>query len=76
VLGDALWERFRAGSGDSVRWYYRSLAAEFAARADDLGAGAGPALEELQRTVRELDALAGGGRPAGPAAPAGRGSGG
>jgi (p)ppGpp synthase/HD superfamily hydrolase len=62
VLGEDLWARFRAGGGDAIRWYYRSLALEFAARAGDLGPAARPALEELERTVRELDALAGGGR--------------
>ncbi len=33
--GDELWNRFRAGEGESVRWYYRSLYEAFAARRDD-----------------------------------------
>jgi (p)ppGpp synthase/HD superfamily hydrolase len=57
--GDALWDRFKAGEGASVRWYYRALYAAFAARADDLGPRARPALDELGRTVAEIDRLAG-----------------
>jgi (p)ppGpp synthase/HD superfamily hydrolase len=51
--GDALWGRFKAGEGASVRWE------AFAARADDLGPRARPALDELGRTVAEIDRLAG-----------------
>ena len=57
--GDELWTRFRAGEGESVRWYYRSLYEAFAARRDDLGERAVPVLEELGRTVAEIDRLAG-----------------
>ena len=54
-LGDALWARFKAGEGESVRWYYRSLAQAFRARADDLGPGAAGALAELELIIAELD---------------------
>ena len=40
--GDELWDRFRAGEGESVRWYYRSLYEAFAARREALGERAGP----------------------------------
>jgi GTP pyrophosphokinase len=56
--GDALWGRFKAGEGDSIRWYYRSLYDAFDARRDALGERAAPALDELGRTVAELDRLA------------------
>jgi len=41
-----------------VRWYYRSLAEAFAARPEALGRRAAPALEELERTVAEIERLA------------------
>jgi HD domain len=53
---EALWGRFNA-SRDATRWYYRELAAAFERRKDDLGAGAGPVVEELTRTVGELEVL-------------------
>jgi (p)ppGpp synthase/HD superfamily hydrolase len=56
--GDVLWDRFKAGEGASVRWYYRALHEAFAARRSDLGTGAAPALDELGRTVAEIDRLA------------------
>ena len=56
--GDELWTRFKAGEGASVRWYYRALYEAFAARRDDLGPRAVPVLEELGRTVDEIDRLA------------------
>jgi GTP pyrophosphokinase len=56
--GEGLWDRFKTGEGDSIRWYYRSLDQAFAARRDDLGVLALPALEELGRTVAEIDRLA------------------
>jgi (p)ppGpp synthase/HD superfamily hydrolase len=56
--GDALWSRFRSGEGASIRWYYRSLYEAFAARRDALGERAVPVLEELGRTVAEIDRLA------------------
>ena len=58
--GEALWSRFKAGEGESVRWYYRSLCEAFEARADELGEAAWPVLGELRRTVDELDGLASG----------------
>ena len=57
--GDGLWDRFKTGEGDSIRWYYRSLYEAFSARRDALGERAVPALEELGRTVAEIDRLAG-----------------
>ena len=56
--GDALWARFKAGEGESVRWYYEALRAAFAERRDALGPGAAPALEELGRVVETLRGLA------------------
>jgi (p)ppGpp synthase/HD superfamily hydrolase len=56
--GDALWSRFKSGEGASIRWYYRSLYEAFAARRDALGERAVPVLEELGRTVAEIDRLA------------------
>ena len=67
--GDGLWDRFKAGEGDSIRWYYRSLFDAFAARRDALGERAVPALEELGRTIAEIDRLAGAARPASPQRP-------
>jgi (p)ppGpp synthase/HD superfamily hydrolase len=57
--GDQLWSRFKAGEGGSIRWYYRSLHEAFAARRSDLGPLTVPMLEELGRTVAEIDRLAG-----------------
>jgi (p)ppGpp synthase/HD superfamily hydrolase len=65
--GEGLWDRFKTGEGDSIRWYYRSLYEAFADRRDDLGVLAAPALEELGRTVAEIDRLADAPRP--PASP-------
>jgi GTP pyrophosphokinase len=56
--GEDVWTRFRAGGGPFVRWYYRALYEAFAARRDHLPAEAFPALEELGRTVAEIDRLA------------------
>jgi (p)ppGpp synthase/HD superfamily hydrolase len=56
--GDALWGRFKTGEGESVRWYYRALYTAFDARRDALGDRAVPVLEELGRTVAEIDRLA------------------
>ncbi len=55
--GESLWVRFKAGEGQSVRWYYRALARAFHAQGDALGPQALPILEELERTVDELDRL-------------------
>ena len=59
TYGDGLWDRFKTGEGASIRWYYRSLYEAFSARRDALGQRAAPALEELGRTVAEIDRLAG-----------------
>jgi (p)ppGpp synthase/HD superfamily hydrolase len=57
-LGEGVYDRFRKGSSADLRWFYRSLAAAFEARADALGRCAAPALRELRETVDELDRLA------------------
>jgi GTP pyrophosphokinase len=59
TVGDALWTRFKPGSGEPVREYYRALYDAFTARADDMGPKARPLLDELGRTLDELDRLAG-----------------
>jgi GTP pyrophosphokinase len=59
TVGDELWARFNPGSGEPVRRYYRDLYDAFAAHADDLGPRANPLLDELGRTLDELDHLAG-----------------
>ena len=56
--GEALWARFKAGEGASVRWYYGALCEAFERRADALGAGGAAALGELRRTVDEIERLA------------------
>ena len=57
TVGDELWYRFRRGAGDAIRWYYRELYEAFDARRDALGPDAIPALEELGRTIDEIDRL-------------------
>lgn len=56
--GNALWSRFQAGEGDSVRWYYRALTEAFEARRQDLTPGARAVVDELRRTVDEIERLA------------------
>jgi GTP pyrophosphokinase len=56
--GEALWSRFKMGQGLPVRMYYRALYDAFDARRDALGPLALPALEELGRTIDEIDRLA------------------
>ena len=56
--GEALWDRFKAGEGASVIWYYRSLADAFETRRGTLGPGAGWALDELGETVAAIERLA------------------
>lgn len=51
--GDAVWERFNGGR-DGTLWYYRQLVPIFRA------AGLGFLVEELDRTVSELERLASG----------------
>ncbi len=50
-LGDELWNRFTGGQ-EGTLWYYRALIEAYA------GAGANPIVEELDRVVREIEALA------------------
>lgn len=51
VHGAALWSRFNAGR-DGLLWYYRSLVSAFAAH------GRTPLVDELDRTVTAIEALA------------------
>jgi (p)ppGpp synthase/HD superfamily hydrolase len=53
ALGEALWSRFNAGKDDQL-WFYRSLKEAFRA----VGA-TGFLLEEFERTVSEIEKLAG-----------------
>jgi GTP pyrophosphokinase len=62
VHGEALWDRFKAGEGESVRWYYQALHEAFDLRRRDLGDGAAPFLDELGRTLGELERLVSDGR--------------
>jgi GTP pyrophosphokinase len=50
-LGDRLWQRFRGGR-DGTLWYYRAVTNAL------LQTGATPLVEELQRAVTELEAVA------------------
>jgi (p)ppGpp synthase/HD superfamily hydrolase len=52
VLGDEVWTRF-SGGRDGTLWYYRSLVDAFA------GAEKSRLVDELDRTVSELEQLAG-----------------
>jgi (p)ppGpp synthase/HD superfamily hydrolase len=52
ALGDELWDRFTGGK-DGTLWYYRALVEAYARN------GANPIVEELDRVVREIEALAG-----------------
>ncbi len=56
-VGEDLWKRFRVGNGSDVRWYYRALFDAFKERQADLGPGGVAALDELGRTLDELDDL-------------------
>jgi len=47
-LGDCVWERFKGGKDGSL-WYYRSLVEAFSQ------AELTPLVEELDRTVLELE---------------------
>jgi len=51
LLGEELWSRF-TGSRNGTLWYYRALVEAFQA------AGTDPLVEELARTVEELECLA------------------
>ena len=50
VLGDAVWERFQGGK-EGTLWYYHSLVDAFRRN------GSTPLIDELERTVRELEHL-------------------
>ena len=50
VVGDQVWERFGSGR-PSQMWYYRSVADLFLRRYP------GPMADDLDRAVRELEAL-------------------
>lgn len=52
ALGDELWDRFTGGK-DGTLWYYRALVEAYAKN------GANPVVEDLDRVVREIEALAG-----------------
>ena len=56
AVGDELWDRFTGGR-EGTLWYYRALVEAYA------GTGSNPVVEELDRVVREIEALAG--RPPG-----------
>jgi GTP pyrophosphokinase len=58
--GEDLWERFKAGEGASIRWYYRALYDAFDAQEGKLGTQARPMLKELGRVIAELEELAAG----------------
>lgn len=50
TLGETVWERFKGGR-DGTLWYYRVVVEAFIAR------GKTPLIEELERTVAELEQL-------------------
>jgi (p)ppGpp synthase/HD superfamily hydrolase len=50
ILGEELWNRFSSGKQGTL-WYYHSLVEAYRA------AGTSPLVEELARTVAEIDAL-------------------
>jgi (p)ppGpp synthase/HD superfamily hydrolase len=51
-LGNELWDRFTGGK-EGTLWYYRALVDAYT------GAGSNPVVEELDRVVREIEALTG-----------------
>jgi GTP pyrophosphokinase len=57
VHGEALWDRFKPGEGEAVRWYYQALYEAFDLRRRDLGESAAPFLDELGRTLEALEDL-------------------
>lgn len=56
TLGDALWSRFNGGKAGTL-WYYRALVKAFSGRR------LRRLVQELDRTVTELERLANGGKP-------------
>lgn len=57
--GDKLWPRFTAGRVGNL-WYYRALLTAFKARLEDRPGGGIRLWHELDRTVAEIERLAGG----------------
>ena len=51
IMGDALWPRFNGGK-EGTLWYYRALASAFGEAGDT------PLVDELDRVVSEIEALA------------------
>jgi GTP pyrophosphokinase len=51
ALGDELWDRFTGGK-DGTLWYYRALVEAYK------GPDSNPVVDELDRVVREIEALA------------------
>ncbi len=58
-IGDKLWPRFTAGRVGNL-WYYRALLTAFKARLEDRPGGGIRLWHELDRTVAEIERLAGG----------------
>ncbi|MEA2168585.1 MAG: hypothetical protein QOF76_1885 [Solirubrobacteraceae bacterium] len=56
--GDDVWARFKQGQGLATRVYYRELAQAFERERARMGEYAGPAIDELRRTVDAITALA------------------
>jgi (p)ppGpp synthase/HD superfamily hydrolase len=52
AVGNELWDRFTGGR-EGTLWYYRALVEAYA------GVGSNPIVEELDRVVREIEALTG-----------------
>ena len=52
AVGNELWDRFNGGR-EGTLWYYRALVEAYA------GVGSNPIVEELDRVVQEIEALAG-----------------
>ncbi len=55
AVGDAVWERFAGGKSGTL-WYYRALVDAYRARGDS------PIVDELDRTVSEIERLSLGAR--------------
>jgi (p)ppGpp synthase/HD superfamily hydrolase len=51
AVGDELWDRFTGGR-EGTLWYYRALVEAY------VGTDSNPVVEELERVVREIEALA------------------
>ncbi len=53
-----MWARFKQGQGLATRVYYRELVKAFERERERMGEFAGPAIDELRRTVEAITALA------------------